>query len=585
MNIHKIFGTALLHAWAVAVFAIPAKPGQWRTLHLTDGTEVRAELRGDEYGAYWMDKEGNAYVLATEGYGVAAEEGYGVATEGFVVAADGCYRKADLQQIVSQSRRARSAANATRATRASAPGKFTGKKRGLIILVEFNKRSATSTPAKTFTHPDAATYYDRVANEVNFTDPEVGFKGSVHDYFLAQSYGQFEFNFDVVGPYRLPNPYNYYGQDDGTMLDTHLGQLIYDACDWANDEVDFTQYDWDGDGVVDQVFVLYAGQGQNVNGADTGLIWPQEGTLNAFGSDQKPFQMDGVTIDNFACSCELGEGGRIDGIGTICHEFSHCFGLPDMYDKGTFGATTFNYGTYVWDLMNMGNYLDNGYQPAGYTAYQRAFCGWMTLKELKETQEIKNMQPLAQAPEAYIIYNEGHRDEYYIVENRQQTGCDAGLPGSGLLISHVDYSEEAWNSNNINTGRERFSILAADNTWQMIDYKEWAENAEKMAGDLYPYRGNNALTATTVPAATVNHPNQDGSMLMQKDLTDIEQHADGTVSFRFTNHLATSIGSVKAEGSTAPCYNLSGQRIARPHGLYIQGHRVKVGCQDTQHSN
>ena len=274
-----------------------------------------------------------------------------------------------------------------------------------------------------------------------------------------------------------------------------------------------------------------------------------------------------------------------DSIGTICHEFSHCFGLPDMYDKGTFGATTLNYGTYVWDLMNMGNYLDNGYQPAGYTAYQRAFCGWMTLKELKETQDVQHMQPLAQAPEAYIIYNEGHRDEYYIVENRQQTGCDAGLPGSGLLISHVDYSEEAWKSNNINTGRERFGILAADNTWQMVDYKEWAQQAGEMGGDLYPYQGNNALTATTMPAATVNHPNQDGSLLMKKDLTDIEQHADGTVSFRFTNHLATGIGSVKAGDSQAPCYNLSGQRMARPRGIYIQDHRVKVGSQETQGKN
>lgn len=548
MKINRIIGTALLHAWAVSVFAIPAKPGLWRTLHLTDGTEVLAELRGDEYGAYWTDSEGNAYVLA----------------------ADGCYRKADLPQVEAESGQARTKANQMRMTRATETGKFMGKKRGLIILVEFNKRSATSTPARTFTLDNAAQYYDRVANEERFTDPEIGFKGSVYDYFLAQSYGQFEFNFDVVGPYRLPNPYNYYGQDNGTMLDTHLGQLIYDACDWANDDVDFTQYDWDGDGVVEQVFVLYAGQGQNVNGEDTGLIWPQEGTLNAFGSDQKPFQMDGVTIDNFACSCELGEGGRIDGIGTICHEFSHCFGLPDMYDKGTFGAATLNYGTYVWDLMNMGNYLDNGYQPAGYTAYQRAFCGWMTLKELKDTQDIQHMQPLAVAPEAYIIYNEGHRDEYYIVENRQPTGCDAGLLGSGLLISHVDYSEEAWSSNNVNTGKERFGILAADNTWQMVDYKEWVQNADKMGGDLYPFQGNNSLTATSTPAAAVNHPNKDGSMLMQKDLTDIEQHADGTVSFRFTNHLSTGIHGIWAREAEMPCYNLAGQRILQPQGLYIK---------------
>lgn len=540
---------ALLAIWAIAVNAVPAKPGQWSTLRLIDNTEVWAELKGDEYCHYWMDREGNAYSATV----------------------DGCYRKVDSAQLELKGRMVRSKANQERATRAAEPDKFIGKKRGLIILVEFNKRTATSTPAMTFTQNNAAQYYDRVANEIGFQDPEVGFKSSVYDYFFAQSYGQFEFNFDVVGPYRLPNSYNYYGQDNGTMLDIHLGQLVYDACDWANDDVDFSKYDWDDDGIVDQVFILYAGQGQNVNGIDTGLIWPQEGTLNAFGSDQSPFQMDGVTIDNFACSCELGEGGKIDGIGTICHEFSHCFGLPDMYDKGSFGATTQNYGTYVWDLMNMGNYLDNGYQPAGYTAYERAFCGWMTLTELKSDQTISNMKPIAEAPEAYIIYNEGYKDEYYIVENRQQTGCDAGLMGSGLLISHIDYSQEAWDSNNVNTGKERFSIFAADNTWQMIDYKDWNLNADKMGGDLYPYAGNNALTATTTPAATVNHPNVDGSLLMQKDITDIEQHIDGTISFSFTTHLFTGINDVKTEkNNKAIYYNLAGQRINQPRSIYIK---------------
>ncbi len=544
--------TALLTAWAVAVFAVPAKRGQWSTLRLTDGSEVRAELIGDEHGHYWQDAQGHAYVLA----------------------GDNRYEQADLSQLQSAGQKARSLANARRQSRAAEPGKFVGKKKGLIILVEFNKRTATNTPAAKFTLPDAATYYNRVANEPNFVDETIGFKSSVYDYFYRQSYGQFEFNFDVVGPYRLPNPYNYYGQDDGTMLDVHLGKLVYDACDWANDDVNFADYDWDGDGKVDQVFILYAGQGQNTNGADTGLLWPQEGTLNAFGSDQKPFQMDGVTIDNFACSCELGEGAKIDGIGTICHEFSHCFGLPDMYDKGTFGATTLNYGTYVWDLMNMGNYLDGGYSPAGYTAYQRAFCGWMTLTELTDSKQIEAMQPLSVAPEAYIIYNEGHRDEYYIVENRQQTGCDQGLLGSGLLISHVDYTDEAWSSNNINTGRERFSIFAADNSKVMIEYKDWLDKADMMAGDLYPNGGSNALTATSVPAATVNNANEDGSYLMQKDITDIEQHADGTISFRFTNHLLTGISDLKPTMGQETTYTLDGKRTAQSHkGIYIKGNK------------
>ena len=226
--------------------------------------------------------------------------------------------------------------------------------------------------------------------------------------------------------------------------------------------------------------------------------------------------------------------------------------------------------------MNMGNYLDNGFQPAGYTAYQRAVCGWMTLTELQTSRDVSHMKPLATAPEAYIIYNEGHPDEYYIVENRQQIGCDAGLLGAGLLISHVDYSQEAWNSNNINTGKERFSILAADNTWEMVDFKNWEEQADVIGGDLYPYQDNNALTGTTTPASTTNHPNKDGSYLLQKDLTDMEQHADGTISFRFTNHLSTGMQSIATDEQELPSFNLAGQRIAQPQGIYIKKNKKYI---------
>ncbi|MDD6026021.1 MAG: M6 family metalloprotease domain-containing protein, partial [bacterium] len=412
------------------------------------------------------------------------------------------------------------------------------------------------TPEAAFSTADAQAYYDRVANEKNFSDSNVGFKSSVYDYFYAQSEGQFEFNFDVVGPYRLGNAYNYYGQDNGTMLDVHLGKLIYHACYKADDDVDFSQYDWDGDGKVDQVFVLYAGQGQNVNGDNTDLIWPQEGTLNAVGSDQAPFELDGVTIDTFACSCELGEGGAIDGIGTICHEFSHCFGLPDTYDRGTaFGATSLNYGTYVWDLMNMGNYLDGGYQPAGYTAYERMFCGWKTLTPLTSSTRIEGMKALSEGGEAYVITNDAHPDEYYILENRQATGCDGGLYASGLMITHINYSEEAWSANDINTSKERMAIIAADNSRQ--------RTIDDVKGDLYPFDGNDSLTSTSEPAATLANANTDGSYFMNKDVTEITQNEDGTISFLFTNNMPSAIENIevdKAAGDTK-IFNLKGMRI------------------------
>ncbi len=448
-------------------------------------------------------------------------------------------------------------------------GTYVGKKKGLIILVEFPKRTATNTPAVSFSMENARDFYDRVANEKNFSDPATGFTESVYDYFYAQSEGQLEFNFDVVGPYKLGNAYNYYGADSDGVQDTKLGKFVYDACRKADGDVNFADYDWDGDGKVDQLYILYAGQGQNVNGADTGLIWPQEGSLNALGSDQAPFEMDGVTIETFACSNELGKDNVLDGIGTICHEFSHCFGLPDMYDKGTsFGATTLNYGTYVWDLMNMGNYLNGGFTPAGYTAFERMYCGWKQPIELKDDTEVIDMKPLSEGGNTYIIYNDGDRNEYFLLENRQKTGCDAGLYAAGLMITHVDYSEEAWSANNVNTTKERCFIVAADNS------KE--KTIADVEGDLYPYGGNNSFGNTTTPTATLINANSDGSYLLNKEITDITQNADGTISFKFkNNNVSDGIATIDAAPANAKAiYGINGQYLGTdlnklPKGIYI----------------
>lgn len=458
---------------------------------------------------------------------------------------------------------------------AAKPGTYTGKKKGLIILVEFPKRTATNTPAVTFSTENAREFYDRVANEKNFTH-ESGFTESVYDYFYAQSEGQFEFNFDVVGPYKLGNAYNYYGADNSSTQDIHLGKFVYDACRKADGDVNFADYDWDGDGKVDQVYILYAGQGQNVNGTDTGLIWPQEGSLNALGSDQAPFQMDGVTIESFACSNELGANNVLDGIGTICHEFSHCFGLPDMYDKGTsFGATSLKYGTYVWDLMNMGNYLNGGFTPAAYTAFERMYCGWKQPIVLNNDTVVSNMKPISDGGDTYIIYNDGNKDEYFLLENRQKTGTDAALYAAGLMITHVDYSEEAWTANNVNTTKERCFTVAADNSYERTE--------TDVKGDLYPYAGNNAFGNLTTPAASLINANSDGSYLLNKEITEITQNADGSISFRFKNNNGTSSAIASIENDNVPkaIYNLGGVCLgtdinALPKGVYIIGGKKVV---------
>lgn len=496
----KLFFTLSMALMSTLVFAVPAKRGLWKTVKMADGTEVRVELRGDEFCNYWQTADGRKLVENN---------------------ATGLFEVADMAQMKARADKMRLSAQRnkkniqTRGELGADHQPYIGKKKGLIILVQFAD--------KKFWDDHTPELYNRIANEEGFND--LGFNGSVKDYFKAQSYGQFELDFDIAGPVTMPNGYAYYGAPTNGNSDNNkaLGEMVIDACEGVDDNINFKDYDWDGDGEVDQVFILYAGHGE-ASWDDKNTIWPHEWNLrSAVG---RTINLDGVKIDTYACGCELGirttdYSECIDGIGTICHEFSHCLGLADMYDTSYSG----NYGMGKWDIMDNGSYNGDGYLPANYTSYERMYAGWINPKELTENCDINNMSALADEGEAYIIYNDNNKNEYYLLENRQTTGWDAGLPNSGLLILHVDFDAATWQQNIVNsTSRQRCTIFLADNNPKSNE-----------AADIYPYGYNNSLTNTSTPAATLNNMNTDGSKFMNKSIRNITRNSDGTVSFTFEN--------------------------------------------------
>lgn len=498
----KLFFTLSMALMSTLVFAVPAKRGIWKTVKMADGTEIRVELRGDEFCSYWQAADGRKFVENN--------------TTGFYEIADMKKMTAKADQMRLTARR-NSKKLMTRGALGGDHQPYIGTKKGLIILVQFTDKQfwAEHTPA----------LYERIANEEGFN--EMGFRGSVKDYFKDQSYGQFELDFDIVGPVNLSHNYAYYGAPTGDSNDNGkaLGEMVIEACEAVDGEVNFNDYDWDGDGEVDQIFILYAGHGE-ASWNDKNTIWPHEWNLrSALG---RTITLDGAKIDTYACSCELGiktsdksNEECIDGIGTICHEFSHCLGLADMYDTSYSG----NYGMGKWGIMDNGSYNGDGYLPANYTSYERWYAGWIQPTELTEDCQINNMKDLASSGEAYIIYNDNNKNEYYMLENRQLNGWDAGLPNSGLLILHVDFDANVWKQNLVNsTSRQRCTIFIADND---------PNNNE--AGDIYPYGYNNSLTNTSTPAATLNNMNTDGSKYMNKSIRNITRNSDGTVSFSFEN--------------------------------------------------
>lgn len=502
----RIFILNALLCLVLSVWAVPAKRGVWCSLSLVDGTEVKAQLVGDEFLHYYVSEDGTKYVQ-DESTGLYRKMTDEVTAQ----------RRAAVRRAQAQGRQKRML------RKAQASNVFQGTKKGLIILVQF-------TDSKFKSGHDLALY-ERIANDANYSDNN--FRGSIKDYFKAQSHGLFELDFDVAGICQLQHTYAYYGKNSNDN-DVRAGQMVAEACLWAHEHgTDFSKYDWDGDGEVDQVFVLYAGHGEASYDKDPDTIWPHMHYLSA--SDYgKSLSLDGVTVDTYACSCELNGDGNLDGIGTFCHEFSHCMGFPDLYDTGYAGW----FGMGDFDLMCSGSYNGDSKCPAGYSAYEKAECGWLTLKDMTNIEQetsIVGVQPMSADGDAYIIKNKGHKDEYYILENRQKTGWDSYLPASGLMITHVDYDADIWDWNMPNTSgkyedangntktndHQRLTIFRAGNS--SSDYGD--------SSDLYPYRSNNTLTKTSSPAATLYNTNSNGSKYMHVAIKDIAIASDGTASF------------------------------------------------------
>ena len=449
----------------------------------------------------------------------------------------------------------------------------------LVILVGFADCD--------FKQSNPQSYYNQVFNQNGYN--EGSGPGSVADYFRAQSSGRLNMQFDIYGPVRL----NCSARSD-EEISMREGKDVFREAAWKvveeHPEIDWSVYDWYGDGRVSQVLFVFAGYAGNQM-ADSGFIWP---FTDEFAPITTP---DGRSISIYSSSGELSGDGSPCGIGTICHEFSHCLGLPDIYP--TLATVEARSIVDEWDLMDGGNYTGKGWCPPNYSPLEKMLLGWLTPVELKEDTVITNLKPVADGGEAFIVFHT--EDEFYLLENRQQNGWDFGLPGSGLLVYHVDYNKYAWGANSVNNeeGRPMYSIVSADN----LDFTDWYKllmdrgirnpyvkpdqrlNSHIMSTAPYPWHTdstsivNHSLTAYSIPATIMYNRDASGSYFLRKAITDITQNADGTVSFTFRKSDDTGI-SIYRTGSSeysdilqkAEVYTLQGVKVRnlRKGNIYIR---------------
>ncbi len=520
--------TAFLFTSA-ALYAIPARKKLSREVVMSNGTAVQVTLQGDEFSHWWADGDGNCYTVDDKGLASLLSEDE-VAT---------LQTRAATRKDESNERRV------ARLPRRSAPRKaaYTGTKKGLVILVSFANLEMSRTTA----HDD----FNRMFNETGYNDN--GHIGSVSEYFNDQSYGQFKVDFDVAGPVQVSQNYEYYGQNDYTNKsgsDMYPCTMVAEACRLVDDEVDFSQYDWDGDGEVDQVFLIYAGYGEHY-GASSNTIWPHEWALSSgrwYGDGEGSLTLDGVKVDTYAVTSELGELGTNNyaGMGTACHEFSHCLGFPDFYDTSYSGG----WGMQEWDLLDAGAYNGPGYDgevPSGYTSYERWEAGWLEPTILSAGMEVSSLAPLDEEAAACVLFNDVSTNEYYLLENRSGNRWFSYIytypAPSGLLVLHVDYSSSAWRNNTPNkeADHQRMTIFQANNKKGTLRNGYYYLSREQYEGHVYPsttldedtglYMVNDSLTANSTPCGTVYNESPNGTFYMDKGIYDITRHDDGTISF------------------------------------------------------
>ncbi len=428
-----------------------------------DGTTITVYLRGDER-VHWVESLDGYTLLNQDGqlyYAVLDESGNMVpSTVKAHAQADRTEAEAMFVRKISKGLRYSASQIESRMAKWKAPADAaakTGKKEILtdtvvrkipVILVNFQNVKMV-TPKES---------YDSLITMQGYQAH--GCAGSFVDYFLDNSRGLFHFQPDVYGPVDLPYTRYYYGNNDMYGNDQNAAQMIEDACRLADSlyDVDFSQYDADGDGAVDGMHIIYAGQGEETT-LQGEAVWAHQGFLD------RSLTLDGVDMWMYACSGELSHENDFAYIGALVHEMSHVLRLPDLYDCDYDGSGGVSVDPGEFDIMAYGTYNNGGKTPPLHNAWCRSELGWLERQSLEDSCVIE-MKNVEEATKAFVIESptEG---EYFVLDYRGgESRWDTAIPGYGLLIYAINENVPGFgydlNQTNNNPARRGFYIKQAD---------------------------------------------------------------------------------------------------------------------------
>ena len=454
-----------------------------------DGTMVSIGLVGDEFYSFNITEDGYTVILNESGGYVYAQMDGDALMKSQILAHNASERTVEELALLANTPKRlmdKTEVEQSRIRRAKRDVDLSNfdfdNFHGLVILIDY--------PDRKFEAEDPRAFYTQMFNTqglTGWTDPHTGWDvtapGSVRDYFNDQSNGAFNPPFDVYGPYTSTKNAN--------QCYTQSASIFRAALKKANEDIDFSKYDNNNDGRVDMVFFLVAGYSAAANGKESGYLWPH---ASNFSRDYLSY--DGKWLDRYASSTELygwentPSSVVVEGIGTICHEFSHVLGLPDFYDTDYKLSGGVSHHPGGWDLMADGSDYNNGRTPAGYTFYERYALGWAKPKTITKAGTY-SLEAVNTSRTGYLLRTPV-KNEFFTIENRQRTGWDSYIPGHGMIVTRVDSTNfNVWANNtvNCNPAHNYFEMLRAGNA------KSGDNGSDPFPGST----GNPMLTNETFP--------------------------------------------------------------------------------------
>lgn len=592
-TILSIAAAMLFHfsAYAVQAYNLPIEFMQ------KDGTTITVIGHGDENVHYYTTADGVLLFHEGNTYYVAGVSENGTIVSTGILAHDADKRNTEEKRAIEHQDVQKFYASCRSAMAKHAASKtgsnvdfiaHNGKVKTLVVLAQFSDEKFTvNEPYKAFQQ-----YLNASGEMADYGNSDTKNYGSVAKYFTDMSSGSFTPEFDLYGPVTLDKPLKTYGEGNDNMP-----LLVSDVCKAAKNQLDinFANYDSDGDGAVDLIYIIYAGYAESWSGNPTDCIWPKSGTVSIADT------FDGKTICRYGVNNELNgrkgqQVGMINGIGLFCHEFSHCMGMPDFY--ATTAATqecqtAENQSMDWWSIMDLGEYVNNGYRPTAYTAWEREHFGWLDIADLTTSANGVELKSIDNGGKAFRIRNEANTsgNEYIVIENIQKDGWNKSLPGHGMIAYHVEYDPQVFtaktNTVNNTLGHPRMAMIPADGLLMKTTNSKYANEANvstlhmaQVKGD--PFPGTSNVTELTAGQNLPNFAWYTGNKEVAQSFKNIsEDEETGLVTFDFDSPSTGINGIIFNESNNSNIYTIGGLNVGNSpqqlkNGVYVMKNKKFV---------